>query len=117
MAKKQKVKIVYKNKPIPKVKDENYESKVKQEIEELEGKRANVGKGFGGFLRGLSLNKAISDKKKIFNQRDKIKVIQGQTELGKAMLEREKVKTELKELKQKSQVNFDSLYKGSSFYS
>lgn len=116
MSKKQNIKIVYRNKPIPKIKDENYETKVKKEIEELESKRQNVGKGFGGFLRGLSLNKAISDKKKIFNQKDKIKIIQGQTELGRAMLEREKIKSELKDLKQKNQVDFDSLYKGSNFY-
>jgi len=109
--KKEKIKIVYRTRPST----DNYNERTKEEIKELEAKRSNVGKGVGGFLRKMALNKQISDKRGAFVARDKLRATKAETEYGKALLEKEKVKIELNALKKKSQVNFDSLYKNQGY--
>ena len=109
MAKKQKIKIVYRN---PAVLKEDEGNKLKAEISELEQKRAQlIGKGFKGFIQRLSINKRIGEKQMYFSAKDKLKSIKAKTEYMGAMLEHEKVKNELKELKQKNQVNFNDIFK------
>lgn len=114
MAKKKKTKTIIKT--IYKEPTESYNKKVKEEIKELESKRSEIKGGFKGFIQKMSLNKQIHDKRTLVNAEDKLKKIKNQTELGRAMLEREKVKAELNQLRQKNQVSFDDLYKGTNIY-
>ena len=95
---------------------DSYNKKIKTELNELESKRSQVKGGFKGFLQKMSLNKAIHDKRTLLNAEDKLKKVKHQTEYGKALIEREKVKVELNQLKQKSQVNFNDLYKETKIY-
>lgn len=111
MAKKRKIKIVYRNPSTPKT---DYTKGVKEEISALENLKSKSGKGFRGFLNRASLNKQISEKRKILSVSERKKIIDQKNELGKSLVERERIKAELS--KQKSQVNFkpitfDDLYK------
>jgi len=107
---KQKVKIIYRNK-VPKVPPFDESKKVKEEINELESKKAQAGTGVRGFLKRAAINRQIYDKRAFISAKDKLRATKQQTELGKALLEKEKVKAEFAQVRKKSQVNFDDLYK------
>lgn len=112
MAKKKpkiKTRVVYR-----KIKDssEDEAKKVKGEISELEERKAQTGTGVRGFLRKAAINKQIYERRQFLSAKDRLRSTKQQVELGKALVEKEKVKAELKETRKKSMVNFDDLYKG-----
>ena len=108
----EKVKVVYRPTVAPRS-DEIKEART--DIEKLEAKRATIGKGWKGFLAKAALNKQISEKRGVISARDQLRTTKAQTELGKALLEKEKVKLEFQALKKKSSVNFDDLYKSAGY--
>lgn len=103
MAKKRKraTKVVYKTK-IVQAQPQVNTSKLNEEIQELESKKAKAlegKKGFGKFLTSFAYNRSIAEKKSIVSGVSQLQKTRQQIEL-------EKAKNELAELKQK-RVNFN----------
>lgn len=80
--------------------------KIKREIQELEEKKKTTGKGIRGFLRNLSINKDINNKKGFITAKDQIRSTSKRIELMKIQTELENAKANLQKAKKKSQVDF-----------
>ena len=80
--------------------------KIKREIQELEDKKKTTGKGIRGFLRNLSINKDINNKKGFITAKDQIRSTSKRIELMKVQTELENAKANLQEARKKSQVDF-----------
>lgn len=105
--KKQKLKVIYKNlKPsVPVIKDET--PALKNEIKDLEAKKAQAPKGFKGFLYKAQINKAISDKRNYIRSREGSRNLKVATQNLSDRIEYERKKNELQELRKKNEVRFD----------
>lgn len=102
MKEKRKIKTVYKYRE-PK---EYLDKKVKQEISQLEEKKSKLGGGFINFFRKGAINKEINERKSILSTQKRISLEKQNVSLGRTLLEKEKIKNQLKKAKQQSQVNF-----------
>lgn len=110
MAKKKTKVIIRKIIKRVEVAPKDYEvKKVGEEIKELETSREQAGKGFRGFLRRAAINRRINDKRGYIVAKDRLRSVTQQNQLGRALLEKEKTKIELNNLRKKSQVSFDGL--------
>ena len=85
---------------------EKRKGELKAEITELESKKANVPKGFKGFIQKGAINKAISDRRKILRTERGSELTKQRTGQLKSQIEFQKAKSELGELRKKSQVDF-----------
>lgn len=104
MAKKVKIKRVFIR---PK---EDYRTEIKEEIRELEQKKAEIPKGIKGTLQKLAINKAINDRRRYLGTKREIALTKEKVALGKEKVELEKVKAELQQKKKKSQINFSDIF-------
>lgn len=83
---------------------ESYDDeKLEREIRDLESKKANLPKGFKGFVQKASINAAINDRKRLINNRRAITKVKVQTEL-------EEARGRLNALRKKNAITLDSLY-------
>lgn len=110
--KKNKTKIIYRTPKNLKVTDKEQLKEVKEEIADLENQRNAVGTGWKGFLRKAAINKQINEKRGFLTARDRLRMVEQQNKLGRALVEKEKIKADLQTYKKKTQVNFGDLYKG-----
>ena len=110
MAKKRKKsKPRVKTRTITKIVEPSFEKRkgeLKAEITELESKKANVPKGFKGFIQKGAINKAISDRRKILKAERGSELTKQRTGQLKSQIEFQRSKNELQELRKKSQVDF-----------
>ena len=122
--KKQKVKtrIVYRE-----AKPSFDKEKSRRELQELEQKRKQIHeevekqkegkKGFskfaaslGGLTRKASINKAISQKRKVLGSQEKAQQIQGQIQFVKQKTELAKAQQELQQVREKGSVDFGNIF-------
>jgi len=83
--------------------------KVREEIGELEKRRATIGKGFKGFIQKAAISREIYGKKQFLGSKEKLKGFRAATESVKARTELEKARSELEGYRKKTQVNFEGL--------
>lgn len=107
--KKPAVKKVKKTKKIKRVAAPDHTKKVRSEIVQLEALKEKSGKGVRGFLRRMSLQKKISDRRQFLSTKDKLAMVKQQTEVVKARVDFEKARVELKDTREKSKVDFGGL--------
>lgn len=104
---KHKTKVIYRESKHP---EEDLTPKLKEEIKQLQEKKALQPKGFHGFLAKARINKAIYDKSKYIRAKEgSINLREATTNLGHR-IEFEKKKNELAELRKKNEVNFNSIF-------
>lgn len=105
---KQKKVVYVKPKAVEELSDRVY-SRAESEVKDLEAKREKVGSGFRGFLRKAALNKQINEKRQVLSLRSKVEAAEARNRLGKKLVEREKIKSELASEKQKRAANFEPI--------
>jgi hypothetical protein len=103
---KHKTKVIYRNSPVPK--EEDLTPKLKEEIKELQEKKALQPKGFHGFLSKARINKAIYDKSKYIRAKEGSRNLREATVNLGHRIEFEKKRNELVELRKRNEVNFNS---------
>ncbi len=104
--KKQRTKIVYREKPIKEI---DLTPKVRKEIEDLQAKKALIPKGFKGFLQKASINKAINDKRRFLKSKEGERNLGAATQTLKKRIDFEKARGELHDLRKKNYVDFEGL--------
>ena len=119
---KVKTKIIYKEKP-PTIN----KAEVMKELSELEAKKETIKtdiakeqegkKGFAKFLgsiaslpRKAAINKAISNKRRVLGTAQRTEQIKGEIATIKQRTELEKARSELREVRQKNQVDFGNVF-------
>lgn len=109
--KKRKIKTVVKRIYIKPSEDDykKQREEVKGEITELEKRREAAPSGIKGFFQRASINQAINQRKKFIVSGRQLTAIKQQTAILNAQIGAEKAKNELRDLKKKREVDFDSL--------
>jgi len=119
---KTKTRVIYR-----KAKPSFDKEKERKELQELEQKRQQIHqeteqqkvgkKGFsrfaaslGGFTRKASINKAISQKRKVLGTQQKMQQVQSQVQFVKQRTELAKAQQELKQVQQKGSVDFGNIF-------
>lgn len=74
-----------------------------KELKQGKGKLGKLGVGLRSLSQRANINKQINEKTKLLKTRHNIKQMQESTKLGKAMIEKEKIKSELQDIQKKRQ--------------
>lgn len=106
---KQKVRVIYRNVIEKKDKEVDLTPKIEKEIIKLKKQKAEIPKGLKGTIQRLQINKAIYDKGNYIRQRDNRENMKVANQNMNEIIEYEKKKMELKELRRKNAVSFEGL--------
>ena len=87
----------------------DFSSKVKDEIKDLQERKAKIGGGFRGTLQKAQINKAIYDKQKYLKSRQQERNLGAATQSIRKRIEFERARGELRDIQKKSQVDFSGL--------
>jgi hypothetical protein len=87
----------------------DFSPKIKDEIKELQEKKAKIGGGFRGTLQKATINRAIYDKQKYLKSRESERNLGAATQSLKKRIEFEKARGELRDIQKRNQVDFSGL--------
>lgn len=111
--KKNKTKVIYRNKPVSEFREGYFgkekQEEVKEDIKKLKEQRDLTPKGFKGFIRKAAINKQINERSQILRQARQTELAKVQTSKVKSLVELEEQKLRLQGLRKANQVDFTGL--------